>query len=91
MKKTALIIAIFTIALFNVIGQNIVSPSIKSKTSFAIIVDSESYEKARTEIDAYRKVIEADGLGTYVISNNWKNPEEIRNQLIELYRNKNRP
>lgn len=91
MKRILTLLAIVSLSFICAKGQTIISPTIKSKTSFAIIVDSKSFNEARAEIESYRKVIEADGLGTYVISNDWKNPEEIRSKIVELYGNKKSP
>jgi len=66
-------------------GQEIIRPSIGSKTSFAIVVDSKTFDSARPEIMAYRQSIENDGLEAYIISHNWKKPEEVREQLRQLY------
>ncbi|MBV7533074.1 HEAT repeat domain-containing protein [Chitinophaga sp. sic0106] len=66
-------------------AQHIQEPSVKSKTSFAIVVDEDTYRKAKPEIDAYRTAVEQSGLGTYVIYDNWKNPEQIRKLLKDLY------
>lgn len=69
----------------------IVKPSIKSKTSFAIVVDQASYEQAESEIMAYRASVEAEGLGTYLLVDAWKHPEQIREQLIRLHADKKAP
>lgn len=66
-------------------AQQIQKPRINSNTTFAIVVDETTYQKAKKEIDDYRSSIEQSGLGTYIISNNWKNPEEIRTILKDLY------
>lgn len=66
-------------------GQEIIRPSVKSKTSFAIVVDSRTFENARPEIMAYRQSVENDGLGTYILSHNWEKPEQVREQLQKLH------
>lgn len=67
------------------VAQTVINPGIKSKTTFAIVVDSESYAQAKNAVDAYKKSIEADGLGTYMLIHTWKSPEEIRELLIKLH------
>lgn len=52
---------------------------------FAIVVDPESYSKAKTEIDAYAVAIENDGLKVYIVVDKWQKPDSIRNELIRLY------
>ncbi|WP_295119710.1 hypothetical protein [uncultured Chitinophaga sp.] len=66
-------------------AQQVQPPSVKSKTSFAIVVDEETYRQAKQEIDAYRMSVEQSGLGTYIVSGNWASPAELRKLLKELY------
>jgi hypothetical protein len=72
-------------------GQDIVPPSIRSKTTFAIVIDRESYSQAKKEVEAYKKIIESDGLGTYIVSHNWSSPDQIRELLIRLHGDKKSP
>ncbi len=72
-------------------AKDFISPSVKSATSFAIVVDSVSYAKATAEIKAYRAVVERDGLGTYIFATNWKSPDEIRQLLIKLHKDRKSP
>ena len=72
-------------------AQIIVKPSVKTKTTFAIVTDSKSYEAAKYEIDAYRASVENEGLGTYLLIDDWKTPQPIRKLLIELHANKKAP
>ncbi|WP_208112304.1 HEAT repeat domain-containing protein [Pedobacter metabolipauper] len=69
-------------------AQDIQKPGVNSPTSFAIVVDQNTYSQAKKEIDSYKNAVEKDGLGTYIISSNWKNPEEIRSVLKKLYNQK---
>ncbi len=66
-------------------AQEIIAPSVKTSTTFAIVVDSISYEKAREELMTYKESVEQDGLGTYLLVDNWKSPEYIRTLLMELH------
>ena len=72
-------------------AQTVVKPSVKSKTTFAIVVDQKSYDEAKAEIDAYRASVENEGLGTYLLVDDWKRPEPIREQLIRLHADKKAP
>lgn len=90
MKKLFLFM-LFVQSCFLLNAQTIVKPSIKSKTSFAIIIDNQSYNKVKKAVEAYRQVIEKDGLGTYIISDDWKSPEDIRALLIKLHGDKKSP
>ena len=91
MRRFIILIMLAGLAVLYLQGQTIVSPSIKSKTSFAIIVDTKSMNEAGNEINAYKKVIEDDGLGAYVISHEWKSPDEIRELILNLYNDKKAP
>ena len=72
-------------------AQTVVKPSVKTKTTFAIVVDQKSYNEAKTEIDAYRASVENEGLGTYLLIDEWKHPEPIREQLMQLHADKKAP
>ncbi len=54
-------------------------------TSFAIIIDKITYEKANEAVYAYRDAVEEDGLSVYVVSNEWNTPEEVRTEVLKLY------
>ncbi len=86
MKNVLLLLSIWFLSTSSwVYGQNIIPPSVNSKTTFAIMIDQESYNQAKQEVDAYKKVIEGDGLGTYIISHDWSSPDQIRELLIQLH------
>lgn len=78
-------------ALSTATAQNIIKPSVKTKTSFAIVIDNKSYEEAKDAVEAYRRVVEKDGLGTYIVSDDWKKPEDIRAILQQFHSDKNSP
>lgn len=81
---------LFTALFFSQIAwaQTVINPTIKSKTTFAIVIDRESYTQAKAEVDAYKSSIEADGLGTYILAYDWKCPDDIRQRLISLHQSK---
>ena len=72
-------------------AQTLIRPTVKTKTTFAIVVDQKSYDEAKNEIDAYRTSIEKDGLGTYLLIDTWEKPEPIREQLARLHHDKKAP
>lgn len=84
----ALVLALSNSAVF---AQQIEKPSKKTPTSFAIVVDQSTYAAAINEIKAYKSVVEADGLGTYIISHDWTSPDQIREILHKLYKDKASP
>ena len=77
-----ILLAITALCLQDMQAQTVVHPSIKTKTTFAIVIDQKSYDEAKSEIDAYRTSIEKEGLGTYLLIDDWKRPEPIREQLV---------
>ncbi|WP_071147910.1 HEAT repeat domain-containing protein [Bacteroides ihuae] len=91
MKKSLFILLFLVQAVGLWAAPEVIKPGIQSKTSFAIIIDSQSYEKAKEAVNAYRAVIEKDGLGTYIIVDNWQSPQDIRKILLDLYQQKKSP
>ena len=89
--KKYILLAIATLCLHILQAQTVILPSIKTKTTFAIVVDQKSYDEVKSEIDAYRSSRENEGLGTYLLIDNWKRPESIREQLIKLHKNEKAP
>ena len=61
-------------------------PTHKQPTSFAIIIDSKTYDNCRKEVEAYRAALGRDGLAVYTISGEWSSPEPIREELKSLYK-----
>lgn len=57
---------------------------VKSSTIFAIITDSKTLSKCSEEFHAYKQVLEEEGLGTYIISADWKGPEEVKAEILAL-------
>ena len=66
----------------------IVQPVKHHQSSFAIIVDDVTYRKIGDVINAYRDAVENDGLSTFILADKWKNPEEIKAEIIKLYNGK---
>lgn len=91
MKKIFFILSTLVLNVGVSKAQEIIKPTVKTKTSFAIVVDQETYNKAKNEIVAYQKSVEKDGLGTYIIQHNWQNPDEIKSILFQLYQDKKQP
>ncbi len=88
--KSTLFLAMLLSPIFT-LAQLIEKPFKKTRSSFAIVVDNVTYELARDEIKAYKQVLESDGLGTYIIYDNWISPDKIRATLQQLYLNKTSP
>ncbi len=89
MRKLIFVLIIVLISIGSVNAKiRILKPGINSKTSFAIFIDSLTLTKTYDAVIKYKNSIEKDGLGTYVLINNWKSPDEIKNEIIKLYNSK---
>lgn len=91
MRKVLILIATVVASWQLLDAQTIINPSVKSKTTFAIVVDDASYQEAKAEVDAYRKSVENEGLGTYLVIDEWKSPDAIREILMRLHSDKKSP
>ena len=68
------------------VKPTVVEPAHKQPTSFAIVIDSETYAQCRLEVDAYRAALGRDGLAVYMISSEWGSPDQVRAELQKLYK-----
>ena len=67
------------------------APSFAANRGFAIVIDADSYSHAAKEVDAYARSIEQDGLKPIIIKDTSGNPDNIRKQLVKLYKDKKNP
>lgn len=90
-RSTALVCAILLSCtlLSGASKVNVVKCSPKAATAFAIFVDNQTYSACKEEINAYRDVLQSEGLGTYIISSDWERPEDVKAQITAL--SKRRP
>lgn len=84
----ALTLALLSLGKVSVQAQEIEKPRIKSETTFAIVIDKDTYQYAKAEVQAYKQAVEKDGLGTYIVVEKWTSPEQIKTVLEDLYRQK---
>lgn len=56
--------------------------------AFAIFIDQHTYSETQDAVKAYKDVVEKDGLPTYIISGNFKTPDDVKKQIIKLYKTK---
>ncbi len=68
-----------------------IAPSVKTPTSFAVFIDRASYDRCREAVEAYRAAVQADGLGTYIICDDWQSPDEVRERILALASDKRMP
>lgn len=67
-------------------AQEVIPPPGASYAStFAIVVDEDSYTACKAEVEAYRTMLVKEGLGAYIIFDRWKNPEAVKQELWKLY------
>lgn len=87
-------LSLFMLCCLQIVGmtaQTIIQPTVKTPTSFAIVIDETSFNKTKDAVLAYRDVVEADGLATYIIHDNWKSATDIRDLLEKLHLQKKLP
>lgn len=66
-------------------AQTVLSPQNNAPSSFAVITDLQTFEKCRPSLESYKRMLESEGLGVYVIAQKWQSPDEVRARLQELY------
>lgn len=70
-------------------GQMLVEePKKQQPTAFAIIVDKETYNQTKQALHQYRDAIELDGLSTYIVSGDFKNPDQVKAEIVKLHKRK---
>lgn len=84
MKRFSMLLLAALLPILAEAAPQITRPSVKSATTFAIFVDSRSYAQAAQEIDDYRAVLESEGLGTYLLVDEWASPEPIREEIVAM-------
>lgn len=88
MKNKIIVAAVLLFNFSFSFAQQIINPDIKSKTSFAIVVDKATFAATEDEIRAYKNSVENDGLATYIIYHDFTNPQQIKDILYKLYQQK---
>lgn len=73
------------VSLGSLHAQQIEAPTIKGESSFAVIVDTKTYEMCREQISLYKQTIESEGLPVFVVADDWQTPEQVRAQIKKLY------
>lgn len=64
----------------------VVKPSVQHPTAFAIVTDNETYAHTREAMHLYKDAVEADGLSTYLVSGKWETPDEVKQEIVKVYR-----
>ncbi len=72
--------------LLKVPAQQIIAPNSDFDSYFAIITDQITFDSVKTAIISYQKSIEDDGLGTFIIIDNWKTPDDVKKQIKKIFK-----
>lgn len=64
----------------------VIKPSVKHPTAFAIVTDNQTYANTKEAMHQYKSAVEGDGLSTYLISGDWKTPDEVKKEIIKVYK-----
>ncbi len=68
-------------------SQTIIKPDAKiKKTSFAVITDTPTWQACGSEIKEYSAVLTSEGLPTFIVYDNWKSPEQVKETIQKLYK-----
>lgn len=88
MRKIFFTVTLAVVTLFASAATkvSIEQPAHKHPTSFAIVIDSQTYSQCRLEVDAYRAALERDQLAVYLVSHAWSSPDEVRAELKKLHK-----
>lgn len=85
----AFLFGIFVLAFSSAYSQQIISPVKKNKSSFAIIIDRDTFAKTDSAVFVYRDAVENDGLSVFILIKNWNNPDEIKKAVHNLHKTSN--
>lgn len=58
----------------------------KFDSRFAIFVDKRTFDSVKEDILAYQKVLVEEGLGAFIVIDDWKRPEDIKKIILEQYK-----
>ena len=66
--------------------------NVQARDGFAIVIDPQSYDQAKAQVDAYATAVEQlHGMKTYIVVDHWQVPDSIRATLIRLHNQKQDP
>jgi hypothetical protein len=61
------------------------TPTSQHPGAFAIVIDQASFDNTTHAVHQYRQMLESEELSTYILSGVWRNPEQVRGELLKLY------
>lgn len=80
-----LIYLLFLLPLVGNAQITVIKPSVKHPTAFAIITDNQTYAHTKEVMHLYKDAVEADGLSTYLISGDFRNPDQVKQEIVKVY------
>jgi len=87
MKPTILSILLFFVTHLAFSGtERVIPESGKFDTRFLVVIDSESFEQASPEVMAYKQVLEKQGLGVVILIGAWNTPDDLKRDIIGIYK-----
>ena len=79
-------LAIFISASQAQAQPQITEPAKNHQAAFAIFIDHDTYENVNEAVYAYREMLEStENLSTYIVSDQWRNPMHVRQELMDLH------
>ena len=84
MKK--IIYLSFLLPLVGNAQTTVIKPSVKHPTAFAIVTDNQTYANTKEAMHLYKDAVEADGLATYLISGDFQNPTQVKEEIVKVYK-----
>lgn len=86
MRKSIFVLLLALYGL-SIKAQQVLNPHLRiRRSSFAIIVDKQSFDMCRKQLLDYQQALEDEGLPTFIIADQWKSPESVKEQIIRLYK-----
>lgn len=55
-------------------------------TRLLVVINSLSFDQVAPEVMAYKQVLETEGLGVVVLVGTWTTPDEVKEEIIKVYR-----
>ncbi len=86
MRKTLLQTCILLCLATMAMAQKYVRPKERQLTrSFAVITDVKTWNNCKSELMAYRQMLNEEQLPTFIIYKDWKKPEEVKKVIQRLF------
>ena len=78
----ALLLAATPLSAQNV---SIEEPVSGNGVKFAIVIDGKTFSNVKDQVYSYRDALSKDGLDAYIISGDWENPDQVREEIRKVY------